>query len=76
MRGMELSIGNLGRMSSMVRSSVNYTKQEQICIKMMASVCSIKSLNDRSCKNDEAPYGGPATPNLEENIWELLKGFS
>jgi len=59
----------------MATSLVNYTKQRQIHIKMMAPACSIKSLNDRSCKNDEASYGELTRPRWKEGIWELLKGF-
>jgi len=42
---------------------------------MMASACSIKSLNDRSCKNDEASYGEPAGSKKEGGHMGVVKGF-
>jgi hypothetical protein len=39
------------------KSSVNYTQQGQIGIKMMATAHNIENVSDRSYKNDEAPHG-------------------
>jgi len=58
-----------------VRSSVDYPKQRQIRIKMMASARSIKSFNDRSCKNDEASYDEPAGPKKKKGHMRVVRGF-
>ena len=42
---------------------------------MMANACSIKGLNDKRGKNDEASYGRSTTPKLGRERMEVVRGL-
>jgi hypothetical protein len=57
------------------QSLVNYTQQRQI-FKMMATAHDIKSVSDRSYKNDEASHRGLAWSKYREEHMRVVKGLS
>jgi hypothetical protein len=56
-------------------SSVNYTQQKQIHIKMMATAHGIKSPNNRSHWNGKSMHGRVGRPKDMEEHMGVVRGF-
>jgi hypothetical protein len=56
-------------------SSVNFTQQRQIRIKMMATTHGIKSLGNRGRQNDETTHERVGRPKEMEEHMGVVRGF-